>query len=188
MEGSDVSTKKWDVKKDLESLSRFNHLGLDFYKQTNYIERIAEVVGINIALLYDWDESVYTLQNVLMENQLESELVENLGELNNTKLKEIIGKIESELLLYLMTFDEYKKGIYKIKARRGFVEIGGRYCPVLIKRNGDIDMGLLRYLVDRFVECDYFFGVMYGNARHNWKVEWEKFYITYSDLKIILSE
>lgn len=180
--------KRWDAKKELESLSKFNHLGLDFYNQIGYRERIAEAVGMDVALLYNWNASVASLENAIMENRLESPFPDTLGDLDKVKIKEIIRKIESELLLYLITFDEYKKGKYKIKSKRGFVEIENRYCPVLIKRNGDIDLGLVRYLAGRLVEEEYYFGLLYGNARNSWKVEWDRHYVTYDDLKIITLE
>lgn len=188
MENTYKSPKRWDARRELESLSRFNHLGLDFYNQTGYRERIAEVVGMDVALLYTREESVYALQDALLEYRLESSFPGNLGDLDKIKIKEIINEIESELLLYLITFDEYKKSKYKIKARRGFVEIDGRYCPVLIKRSGDIDLGLVRYLAGRLLEEEYYFGILYGNARYSWKVEWDQHYVMYDDLKIITLE
>ncbi|WP_367914717.1 hypothetical protein [Leadbetterella sp. DM7] len=129
---------------------------------------------MDVAILYNWNASVASLENAIMENRLESPFPDTLGDLDKVKIKEIICKIESELLLYLITFDEYKKSKYKIKAKRGFVEIEGRYCPVLIKRNGDIDLGLVRYLAGRLAEgrgsAPY---LIVQNVKHLPKWQWQ---------------
>ena len=128
--------KRWNLKSDLELLASFNHFGVHFYDQPNYIKRIAEVLNLNVENLEDMNEGIYHIQE-----ELGSRSIEIPG-----RQKGLFKQMESEIYMYLMNWDIYNQGKYRIKRKCGFVKLNKYYCPVLFDIRDEIDLKSVRFL------------------------------------------
>ena len=173
--------KRWNLKNEVEFLANLNPFGLEFFNQENVFNIIASEIGVNpIELENIKSEGIFVIQNELIDKNSDNVQVQI----------EIVKRIAPQLLLYLIMYDECKRIPYKIKNRRGFIELNGKYCPLLLKLNGAIDFRSLRYifynlegLLKGYWDLYSAYGSNANNKRLNEFLETD--YETYSDIKII---
>jgi hypothetical protein len=116
--------KRWNLKNDVELLSTFNPFGLEFFDQINYLNRVSEVLEIDMNDLVNLDEGLYAINYELCSKSIYKN--------DRNRQRNLTKVIAPELLRYLLYFDESKHSQYKIKTNRGFIQNGDRYCPTLL--------------------------------------------------------
>jgi hypothetical protein len=164
--------ERWNFKEEIMYLASINSFGKDFFGQTNFLKKISNTLSIQEGKLDNFKEGIHYIQEGLCTNSLHMN--------DQNRQRTLTKKIEPELMLFLISYDEAKHLQYRLKTQRAIIEINGKFCPVLLDKNDEIMLCTISYLfynMYNLINKDYWdIPSTYSNISGRKRNIWKEFY------------